>query len=238
MALDPIPAIQKNQLLQSLSAADLAMLEPHLVRQEFPLRMEFEKANRPVTAVYFPEHGIGSVVARTGAEEVEVGVIGRDGMTGHVVMLGNDRSPHSVFMQVAGGGLCMSADALRNATEESPTLRRLLLRYIQAFGIQTAHTALANARGNLEERLARWLLMAHDRLDGDELLLKHSFLSLMLGVRRAGVTLALRELASAGLIETKRGCIVIVDREGLEAEAKGMYGTPEREYRRLMRLDA
>ncbi len=237
MAPDPRPTLQRNRLLQRLSSADLALLETHWERQDLPERRDFEKPNKAVKAVYFIEAGIASVVARSPhGEKVEVGVIGSEGMTGQVVVMGNDRSPNECYMQVAGQGLCIPATKLREAMNESSTMRTLFLRFAQTFTIQASYTALANARGNLEERLARWLLMAHDRIEGDELPLKHEFLALMLGVRRAGVTVALKELTSASLIQTRRRCVIVVDREGLEEAANGLYGTPEAEYKRLVGL--
>jgi CRP-like cAMP-binding protein len=234
MAPDPRPTRQRNSLLQRLSPGDLALLEPHWERQELPIRRDFERPNRPVQAVYFIEAGICSVVAGANGQKVEVGIIGREGMTGQIVVMGNDRSPNESYMQVAGEGLRLASTALRDAMNESETLRQMLLRYVQTFTMQASYTALANARGSIEERLARWLLMAHDRIEGDELPLNHEFLALMLGVRRAGVTVALHELASASLIGTKRNCITVLDREGLEETANGLYGTPEAEYKRLM----
>jgi CRP-like cAMP-binding protein len=112
-------------------------------------------------------------------------------------------------------------------------LRTLLLRFVQAFMTQMSQTTLATARANVEERLARWLLMAHDRLDGNELPLTHEFLALALGVRRAGVTTALRELEERSLVSVKRGVIVLEDRNGLVKLAGDLYGVPEAEYRRL-----
>jgi CRP-like cAMP-binding protein len=235
MAPDPKPTLHRNQLLRLCSPSDLALLEPYLERQEFPERRYFEKPNKGVKAVYFIESGIASVVARANGRFVEVGIIGREGMTGQIVVMGNDRSPNECYMQVAGAGICIPANRLREAMDESATLRLRLMRFAQTFTIQASYTALANAKGNLEERLARWLLMAHDRIDGDELPLKHEFLALMLGVRRAGVTVALQELTSASLIQTRRGHVLIMDREGLEEAANGLYGTPEAEYKRLMR---
>ena len=109
----------------------------------------------------------------------------------------------------------------------------LLLQFAHAFIVQAAYTALANARSKLEERLARWLLMAHDRADGDEIPLTHEILALMLGVRRPGVTLALSILVRQGLIRTSRGFIFITDRRGLEKSSNGAYGVPEAEFHRL-----
>ena len=134
---------------------------------------------------------------------------------------------------MAGEGQRLRSDDLREAMQTSPTLQALLLRYGQALMVQTAQTALANGRAKIGERLARWLLMAHDRADGDELPLVHEFLALMLGVRREGVTLALQRLEGINLIGAKRGRITILDRKGLEECADGSYGVPEAEYERL-----
>jgi len=117
--------------------------------------------------------------------------------------------------------------------EKSRSLRDCFLHFAQAFMLQTAHTATANGRATIDERLARWLLMGHDRVDGDELPLTHEFIALMLSVRRAGVTVAIQKLEKKGLIKTKRGLIVVADRKALERAANGYYGVPEAEYRRL-----
>ena len=115
----------------------------------------------------------------------------------------------------------------------SSTLRPLLLLYAYTFLIQTAQTAKANARSSLDERLARWLLMAHDRLETDDLNITHEFLSVMLGVRRSGVTVALNLLEGTALISINRGVVTIVDRKGLKAAANGAYGVTEAEYKRV-----
>jgi CRP-like cAMP-binding protein len=154
-------------------------------------------------------------------------------MTGLAVLMGTDRTPNDIFMQLGGTGFRITAENLRQAMDRSPRLHRQLLRYGHAFVIQASSTALANARGNIEERLSRWILMAHDRIDGDELPLTHEFLGLMLGVRRPGVTVALNCLVKVALIKTGRGIISILDRKGLEKIAKGAYGVPEAEFHRL-----
>jgi CRP-like cAMP-binding protein len=136
-------------------------------------------------------------------------------------------------MQVEGHGQRIAADDLRDLIDKSASLKATLLRYAYLFSVQAGHTALANAQGKLEERLARWLLMAHDRTAGDELHLTHEFLAVMLGVRRSGVSVALQELAESGLISMARGRIIIIDRDGLEDSASGMYGVPEAEYDRV-----
>jgi len=154
-------------------------------------------------------------------------------MTGLPVVHGTDSSPCEVFIQVEGDGHCIAAQKLRDAIDQSITLLRCLLRYAHAFSIQANYTALANARGCIGERLARWLLMARDRLDSDEMILTHEFLALMLGVRRAGVSEALQAFEQRGLVKTGRGSVTIMDRDGLEECANGFYGTPEAEYERL-----
>jgi CRP-like cAMP-binding protein len=155
-------------------------------------------------------------------------------MTGLPIVLGNHRTPHATYVQAAGEGKCIPAKELREAMRSSLSLRDSLLKYVQAFGVQTAHTAISNAQARMDVRLARWVLMAHDRIGDDVLPLTHEFLSLMLGVRRAGVTDALNALRKVKLISCKRGEITVRNRKGLERAAGEAYGIPEAEYRRLI----
>jgi CRP-like cAMP-binding protein len=224
-----------NKLLASLANDDFALLEPHLESVTLGLRKNLERPDRRISAVYFPEAGIASVVAvQTNGKQVEVGLIGREGMTGLPIVLGNHRSPHATYVQVSGKGKCIPATELRTAIQTSLSLRDSLLKFVQAFGVQTTHTAICNAQSRLDVRLARWLLMAHDRIGNDTIPLTHEFLSLMLGVRRPGVTEALHALRKQGLISYGRGQIVVKDRKGMEHAAGEAYGTPEVEYRRLI----
>jgi CRP-like cAMP-binding protein len=224
-----------NRLLRSLSSSDLELLAPQLRPVVLRLKQDLELPNEPIGQVYFPDSGILSVVAvNPNASRVETGVIGCEGVSGIAVILGNDRSPHSTYIQMAGRGMRMSAAELRKAAQTSPSLRTLLHKYVQTFIVQTAHTAIANARATLPQRLARWLLMAHDRAQIDHVPLTHEFLSLMLGVRRAGVTEALHDLEDRGLVEALRGKVTILKRRGIEKLAGGYYGVPEAEYRRLI----
>jgi DNA-binding transcriptional regulator YhcF (GntR family) len=176
-----------------------------------------------------------SVVAvQAGETRAEVGLIGCEGMSGTSVVLGAQSSPHESYMQVAGEAQQITTSDLQRAMAASKSLHLTLLRYVQVFMVQTAHSAIANARAKIDERLARWILMAHDRVAGDTLPLTHEFIALMLGVRRAGVTEAVHTLSSKGLIETRRGEIVVRNRKGIERHAGDAYGTPEAEYRRLI----
>jgi CRP-like cAMP-binding protein len=225
----------RNRLLAALSPRDFKLLSPHLESLSLEVRHSIEQRNKPIKHVYFMEEGITSVVAvGDDGKEIEVGLIGREGMTGIVVVMGNHQSPHSVYVQVRGHAQRMGAAEFRKALGASKTLRTLLLKFAQSFMVQTAHTAIANGRANVEQRLARWVLMARDRVDYDELPLTHEFLSLMLGVRRAGVTVALNELEERAVIKANRGHVKVLDRKGLEQIAQGYYGVPEAELRRLM----
>ena len=225
----------RNQLLAAMSAADFALLQPNLKPVAMALLRDMEQPNQRIETVYFMETGIASVVAVQSDEtRVEVGLIGREGMTGMAVVLGGNQSPHATYIQVAGEGQRITAKELRKAMSASQTLHSLLLKFVQVFMVQTAHTAIANARAHIDQRLARWILMAHDRTGDNTLPLTHEFLSLMLGVRRAGVTEALQSLKRQKLIENGRNKIVIRNRRGIERMAGAAYGTPEKEYRRLI----
>lgn len=223
----------RNRLLASLHPKDLALLQPFLKPVDLPLRTTLEEPNKLIKEVYFFESGFASVVSG-GNRPIEVGLIGREGMSGLSILLGDDRSVNKTFIQADGTALRMKARYLRLAMEKSPALRRNLLCYAQFFVVQVTQTAVANGRAKLEARLARWLLMAHDRFDCGPFPFTHQFLSLMLGVRRPGVTVALHFLEGYGLIRASRGKITVIDRKGLEAHSDQSYGIPEAEYDRLI----
>jgi CRP-like cAMP-binding protein len=217
----------RNQLLSSLADADFRVIAPHLEAVDLPARFKLQTPSQPIAWVYFPSSGVASVVAAaTRGRRVEVGLIGSDGMTGLGVLLFVPRAAHEIFVQVPGHGHRMDAGELRRIIEGTPSIHRALLRYVDDFMTQSANTALANAKGVLNERLARWLLMVDDRADAREFHLTHDSLALMVGVRRAGISNAMHEFADQGLIETSRIVIRISDRTGLEARANGFYAPP------------
>ena len=218
-------ASYQNVVLSRLSTPDFKLLEPHLKAVDLPVFKVLERRGRAIKAVYFPETGFASVVAN-GNNPIEVGVIGREGLTGLTVVLGGDRNEHETFMQAAGHGHSIPVDQFREAMAKSRTLQGSFLRYVQAFLTQTTQTVVANGRSKIEERLARWLLMADDRIESDELLLTHEFLAMMLAVRRPGVTVAIQELERKGVIARKRGCIILLDRKALEQMCNGTYAAP------------
>jgi CRP-like cAMP-binding protein len=215
---------QPNLILARLTAADFRLIESDLVDVDLPVRKMLERSHRRIDSVYFPESGFASVVADgAGKTPIEVGVIGREGMTGLAVLLGTARPMNETYIQVAGQGRRLKASVLREAIFESASLHRSMLPCVHAFLDQAAMTALANGRSSIEQRLARWLLLADDRIDEAELPLTHEFLALMLGVRRPGVTVAAQSLEHEGLIARRRGSIVILDRRGLEKMAGATY---------------
>ena len=224
--------MQRNGILARLSRAELEILRPHLEPVSLPRGKQLERRARKIEYVYFLIRGIASVVADSNARGLEVGLIGREGVTGLASMMGAERAPYEVFMQTEGEAFAISASHLRAGMERSAHLRDVLLRFGHIFQLQVAATAVAGGRGKIGERLARWLLMAHDRIEGDALPVTHEFLATMLGVRRPGVSEALKLLEKKGLIQTDRRTIIIHDRAGLEKNAFA-YGTPEAEYRRL-----
>lgn len=224
-----------NRLLAALSTESFARLQPHLEPVDLPLKTVLVHRDKPIEHVHFIESGLASIVATsTDGESVEVGHVGWDGMTGTPLLMATDQTPNRIFMQIAGHGLRVPTSDFQTTMYADTRMRDLLLRYTHSYEIQLSHSALANGRFNMNERLARWLLMCHDRIEGDDVLLTHEFLSLMLGVRRSGVTNAIHIIEGFGIIKATRGNIHIFDRERLEELAGGAYGTPEREYERLV----
>jgi CRP-like cAMP-binding protein len=219
---------QSNLILANLSSADFALLEPHLEAADLPARKVLETRGRRISTIYFPEAGFASVVANDGRLPIEVGLIGREGMSGLSAILGGERTTNDIYMQSAGNGHCVRAKALRGAVDESRTLHWSLLRFVNAFLNQVTRSAVANGRNKIEERLARWILMADDRLDVDELPLTQEFLAIMLGVQRPGITVALQALESRGVVARRRGKIVIADRRALEELSNGAYSKIEK----------
>jgi CRP-like cAMP-binding protein len=224
-----------NILLHTMAPADYRLLAPRLQRIDLPIRLQLHEAGRKIEHVYFPEDGIVSIVAVTlDGKQCEVGLFGREGMSETATVLGTDHSPHEAYVQAKGiSALRLPTAALDAAMARSGTLRLHLLKYVQSMMIQLSSSITA-AGQTIEQRLARWLLMCHDRVGGNELSLTHEFIGMMLGVRRAGVTEALIQVSKRGLITTARGLITVADRPGLELLAAGGYGLAEVEYARLL----
>ena len=233
---DPVrQATVRNRLLRAMEPEDFARLAPHLEPVAGAFRQALIRPHQPVERLYFPESGFVSLVTEASAGRVEIGLVGREGLVGATpVLLDSDRTPHHADVQHAGRLLAVAAPALLAAVGQSPTLRHLLLRFVQVQIVHLGKAAYANATYTMEVRLAAWLLMCHDRIDGDDIAITHEFLALMLGVQRSGATLAVQILEGQHLIRARRGCITIRDRPALLALADGSYGIAEAEYARLI----
>ena len=234
-----VDPVFRNDLLRRLPVSDLALLVPHLVPVTLEKRMPLVSAEKSIERAWFLESGIASVIATTAdGLQTEVGLVGREGMVDVSVALGAIVAPLEVFIQAPGVGYAMPVGAFKAALTQSEALHSALLGFAQVMMVQFAHTALAAATLSLKARLARWLLMCDDRTDGNEFTMTHEFLSLMLSVRRPGVTGALQTLQAAGAITVRRGRIGVVDRRTLKSFAGETYGPPEALYKRALPLPA
>jgi CRP-like cAMP-binding protein len=225
----------RNRLLRALAPEDFGLLAPHLRPAELNLRDVLIASDEPAPFCCFVEEGVVSVATVGRPTRIELGLVGPEGLVGAMpVLLGDARGPYAHIVQVPGQGFLIAERALRAAAARSPSLQRKLLAYVQTQAMQLAESIYAQAALNLEARLARWLLMCQDRVSADAITLTHEFLSIMLGVQRAGVTLALQGLEGAGLIRGRRKRIEILDRGGLEGLTEGSYGVAEAAYARLV----
>ena len=230
----------RHRLASNKLLARLAEQEPRFDFGDFepvdcPLDMPLFEAGQAISHVYFLDEGIASIVARSPEGfHFETGFIGREGFVLPSVALGADTIPHFGQMQVGGHGRRVTVKNFRAMFEASRALRNLCLRYAQVIIVQVACTAVSNAIHQFDKRLARFLLMCHDRSPSDDLTLTHEFMSAMLAVRRPTVTIALHVLEGKRLIWNDRGYVQITDRSGLELFAGDSYGVPEGEYRKLI----
>jgi CRP-like cAMP-binding protein len=216
--------IVQNKFLATMSPADFDQLRPFLKVVELKRHSVIHEANKPVDAVYHIESGVVSRVARTqGDGAVEVAIVGRYGFLGISVVLGTMIALQRSIVQIPGLALRISAADLQTVMAQNPAMRDHLLRYVHLLLAQKAQVVLCNAKHEIDKRLARWLLLAHDRVVGSQLPVTHDLLSMMLGVRRAGVTEALAELESKGILAKARGAVRIVDPQGLKAHACECY---------------
>ncbi len=223
----PSEPTYQNQLLAALPPAELSLLHPHLIRVRMVNGQSLHEPGERIDNVYFFEHGICSMVAvaQDRGIGVEVGVIGPEGMVGLTMLLDLEATSYNrAMVQMPGVAHRMPASTLRGCLDQAPVLRRRLMRRLDGFMALISQTTACNSRHSVTERCARWLLLAHDRNDGDELALTQEFLATMLAVRRSGVTIALGALRDAGLVRSGRGRVIICDRPGLEAAACECYG--------------
>src|SRR5471032_2732664 len=167
-------------------------------------------------------------------QAAEVGTIGNEGVVGLPLLLGDDRAPTSVYVQVPGAGVRMKAAVFKKELARSASMRAVMHRYAHALFNQVAQSAACNHFHAIQQRCCRWLLMTHDRMQGDEFVLTQEFLAMMLGVQRTGVSLAAGILQRVGLITYKRGKVQILDRRGLVHRSCECYQISKKEFDRLL----
>ncbi len=231
----PSQSSVRNRLLALMTAADFDRLAPHLEFACYPRGAVFLEADAAIEHAIFPEGGVGSIIASSPEGlEAEAGLFGRDGMAPTPLLMGAAKVTNRILFQIEDESWRIAKAPFLAALDESASLRNLLLRYAQTLAVQTSFTALSNAVHPIDERLARWILMCDDRLDGSEVPLTHEFMSVMLAVRRPGVTTALHVLEGNGLIRAGRGCVTVRNRGALEQFAGDAYGKPEAVYRELV----
>jgi CRP-like cAMP-binding protein len=224
-----------NRLLAALPREDLDRLRPHLRAVDLPHGLLLLRPNKLIDHVYFPQSGMVSLVLTLeDGSAIEVGLVGREGMVGALAPLGATAMSGEARVQMAGTALRMRAGVLRSEAARNPRLMDLLLRYVQALFAQVSQSVACNGRHPLKARMARWLLMVQDCAESAEVPLSHEFLATMLGVRRAGITVAAAEFKETGLVENRRGRFIIRDRDGLEEAACECYQAVRTQYTRLL----
>jgi CRP-like cAMP-binding protein len=228
--------LEGNRLLALLDSDTRQRMLPALTLISYELGRVLYEPNRVITHIYFPLTAVTSVLSEmTDGTTVEVATVGREGMVGLPIFLGDETTFLRTIAQIPGTALSMGRIDFLNLVEDKTSgLRRILLRYTQALFSQLAQQSACNRSHNMEERCARWILMTQDRVGHDEFPLTQEFLAFMLGARRASVTLAAGILARAGLIQYTRGKIQVLDRGRLEEATCECYGIIQREYERLI----
>ena len=227
------PVFVRNHLLAALALDDFDFLMPKLERIPLKLEAVLIEAHQPIAHVVFPESGMVSTVTDTDKGRIEMGLIGREGLSGVPVILGTSQTPHTYVVQGSGEGFRIGTQELCDAIRERPSLLRPLGLFAQSLIVQMAQTIYATSTCTLDVRLARWILLTHDRAEGDDLQLTHEFLAAMLGVRRAGVTEATHALESLDLIRNNRGHIEVRNRDKLLDMAGDAYRVGRTETDRL-----
>jgi CRP-like cAMP-binding protein len=230
-----IAPVSQNRILAAIPPEELERLAPYFQRVPLVFKETLFKAGELIEFFYFPLDGVISMIASTeSGRSVEVGIVGREGATDVSIVLGDDISSHHGIVQLAGSALKLSAVALREELRRDSGLRSVLLRYSRFTLAQATQSVACNGLHSLEQRCARWLLGMRDRVGSDTFPMTHEFLAYMLGVRRAGVTVAARALQHDGRVRYARGRMTILDADGLEADACECHRVLKNELARLL----
>ena len=231
----PSPDPRQNHLLAALPAAEWARWQLHLEAVHMPLGKALYESGAKLGHVYFPTTSIVSLlyVMENGAS-TEIAVVGNEGLVGVSLFMGGESTTSRAVVQSAGHGFRLRSSVMMEEFNRAGPVMHLLLRYTQALITQMAQTAVCNRHHSLDQQLCRWLLLSHDRLNSDELVMTQELIANMLGVRREGVTEAAGNLQKDGLIRYRRGRITVLDRQGLERRACECYAVVRAEYERLL----
>jgi CRP-like cAMP-binding protein len=225
----------KNRLLAALPREEYERVLPHLGRVSFKLGEVVYESGGQMEHIYFPTTAIVSLLyLMENGSSAEMGMAGNEGVVGVALFMGGNTMPNRAVVRSAGGAVRMRAQVLREEFSRGGSFQSLLLRYTQALLTQMSQTAVCNRLHEIEQQLCRWLLLSHDRMDSDVLVMTQELIANMLGVRREGVTAAAGRLQEQGLISYVRGRIQILDRRGLEASVCECYKVVKDEYDRLL----
>lgn len=224
----------RNRLLAKLPAEEYERLAPHLESVRFDLGDIIYQSGGHIDYIYFLTGSIVSLLyTMENGMSAEIGIVGNEGVIGIALFMGGDTMPNRAVVQSAGTAVRMKARLLQDEFKRGGEFHHQLLRYTQALVTQISQTAVCNRLHSVESQLCRWLLLSHDRLQTDELIMTHDMIANMLGTRREGVTVAAGKLQDAGLINYYRGHITIIDRARLEAAVCECYKVVKDEFDRL-----
>jgi CRP-like cAMP-binding protein len=214
----------ENQILKSIPEGEYNLIRPYLEPVQLAPQSILHEAGEKIEFAYFLDEGLASLVVLTSdGHSVEVAIVGREGIVGTPLAVGIHRGPYRAIMQIPGSGVRIKSEMLEDVMREAPGLRLMLNRYVLVQGLQIAQIAACNRLHEVEQRLARWLLMCQDRVGSDVLPVTHEFLAQMLGSGRPSVSLAAGILQKAGYIENLRGNVKILNRKKLESAACECY---------------
>lgn len=229
------PDARKNFLLAALHDDEFEFVKSKIEPVVFKLGDVLYESGERMDYVYFPTTAIISLLyIMENGMTAEIGVVGNDGIVGVSLFMGGETTTSRAIIQSAGGAFRMKAKDLKTEFSRGGRFQELLLRYTQALMTQISQTAVCNRLHSIEQQLCRWLLLSHDRLNSDKLVMTHDLISNMLGVRREGITLAAQKLAAKKLITNSRGTMTVIDRQGLELAVCECYKVVNEEYNRLL----
>jgi CRP-like cAMP-binding protein len=227
--------LYSNRLLQALSPSDLNRISRALTRRRFAARAPLHALGEDIQTVFFVESGMASVsIATFQGESVEIAAVGREGFVGVPVVIGFTRAPAATCFQIPGETLAMTRKEFVAEMKGCAAFHNVVMSYARARYVQMAQTILCNQRHTIEQRLARWLLMAHDYAGLNQFPLTQQLISEMLGVHRPAVTVAARLLQTGGVVEYRRGVVDIHDLHGLERAACSCYRIVREQYELLL----